>query len=264
MVVWEITYNGDNMPQGIDHTIGTTNTIVSFTYDYTNKRIKKSITDGATTYYIGDHYQVKEGTTTQATSYIFAGNLRIAKIKNGTPYYFHKDHLGSSSVMSDAAGNSVETTQYLPYGHERSHTGTNEADYMFTDQEKDKETKLYNYDAGLYDPVIGQFIMADTIVPDLFNPQSLNRYAYCLNNPLIYTDPTGHDFISLNDQSGANSHGHNGTLVGNKKDSWSYFSKDGYGKKTHHDFTSLTKFYVSDSAERYDSDYRVATTYEQD
>ncbi len=44
----------------------------------------------------------------------------------------------------------------------------------------------------LYDPVIGQFIMADTIVPDLYNPQSLNRYAYCLNNPVRYTDPTGH------------------------------------------------------------------------
>ncbi|MCP4703327.1 MAG: RHS repeat-associated core domain-containing protein, partial [candidate division Zixibacteria bacterium] len=53
-------------------------------------------------------------------------------------------------------------------------------------------TGLYNYDARLYDPVIGQFIMADTIVPDLYNPQSLNRYAYCLNNPVKYKDPSGH------------------------------------------------------------------------
>jgi hypothetical protein len=46
--------------------------------------------------------------------------------------------------------------------------------------------------ARLYDPVIGRFITPDTIIPEPYNPQSLNRYAYCLNNPLIYTDPTGH------------------------------------------------------------------------
>ncbi len=59
-------------------------------------------------------------------------------------------------------------------------------------KEQDDGTGLYNYDARLYDPVIGQFIMADTIVPDLYNPQSLNRYAYCLNNPVRYVDPSGH------------------------------------------------------------------------
>lgn len=89
----------------------------------------------------------------------------------------------------------IETTTYLPFGHERNHTGTDISDYKFTDQEKDKETKLYNYDARLYDPVTGQFNMADTLVPDEYNPQSLNRYTYCLNNPLIYVDPTGHFYF---------------------------------------------------------------------
>jgi hypothetical protein len=40
--------------------------------------------------------------------------------------------------------------------------------------------------------MIGRFISADTIVPNPANPQSLNRYSYCLNNPLKYIDPTGH------------------------------------------------------------------------
>lgn len=66
--------------------------------------------------------------------------------------------------------------------------------YKFTDQEQDEGTGLYNYDARLCDPTLGQFIMADTIVPDMFNPQSLNRYAYCLNNPLRYVDLSGHFF----------------------------------------------------------------------
>ena len=63
---------------------------------------------------------------------------------------------------------------------------------FYTDQELDGENGLYNYNARLYDPFIGRFISADTIVPQPFNPQSLNRYSYCLNNPLIYVDPSGH------------------------------------------------------------------------
>jgi RHS repeat-associated protein len=67
--------------------------------------------------------------------------------------------------------------------------------YRFTGQEYDAEFELYNYNARLYDPVLGRFITADTIVPDWTNPQSLNRYAYCLNNPLKYVDPSGHEGI---------------------------------------------------------------------
>ena len=65
----------------------------------------------------------------------------------------------------------------------------------------------YRYDlasdrfvARYYDATIGRFISADTIVPQPFNPQSLNRYSYCLNNPLKYIDPSGHDENPYADQ----------------------------------------------------------------
>jgi hypothetical protein len=51
---------------------------------------------------------------------------------------------------------------------------------------------LYDYVARRYDPALGRFIQADTIVPEPGNPQSLNRYTYVYNNPLTYTDPSGH------------------------------------------------------------------------
>lgn len=51
---------------------------------------------------------------------------------------------------------------------------------------------MYDYGARFYSPLLGRFISADTIVPSLANPQSLNRYAYVLNSPLRFTDPTGH------------------------------------------------------------------------
>ena len=82
---------------------------------------------------------------------------------------------------------------------------------FLTDQERDSSTNLYNYDARLYDPVIGRFISADSYLsPQLHkstnrptgfsteefierysDPQKLNRYSYARNNPLFYTDPTG-------------------------------------------------------------------------
>lgn len=65
--------------------------------------------------------------------------------------------------------------------------------YKFTDQEYDASSGLYNYDARLYDPVVGRFVTADSIVEDFFTPQTLNRYTYVRNNPLRYTDPTGHE-----------------------------------------------------------------------
>jgi RHS repeat-associated protein len=61
----------------------------------------------------------------------------------------------------------------------------------FTGQRLDSATGLYYYGAKYYDPEIGRFISADTIVPSVANPQSLNRYSYAVNNPLRYTDPTG-------------------------------------------------------------------------
>jgi RHS repeat-associated protein len=64
-------------------------------------------------------------------------------------------------------------------------------DKKFTGQRLD-QTGLYYYGARYYDAGIGRFISPDTIAPNPMNPQSLNRYSYCLNNPLRYKDPTGH------------------------------------------------------------------------
>ncbi len=87
----------------------------------------------------------------------------------------------------------------MPFGSERDHTGSVTTDYKFTDQELDRSTGLYNYDARLYDPVVGRFVSPDTIVQNPTDPQMLNRYSYVRNNPLIYTDPSGHavDFGKL-------------------------------------------------------------------
>ncbi|HQQ27515.1 MAG TPA: RHS repeat-associated core domain-containing protein, partial [Syntrophales bacterium] len=77
----------------------------------------------------------------------------------------------------------------------------------------DTETGLYNFNARLYDPAVGRFISPDPALPDLANsknpwnydPQMLNRYAYCRNNPLIYVDPNGCEAIDA-DNDGRSDH----------------------------------------------------------
>ncbi|MBI5304865.1 MAG: RHS repeat-associated core domain-containing protein, partial [Chloroflexi bacterium] len=65
-------------------------------------------------------------------------------------------------------------------------------DYTFTGQRADSSDGLMFYNARYYDAAIGRFTQPDTIVPDWYDPQELNRYTYTRNNPLRYTDPSGH------------------------------------------------------------------------
>ncbi len=92
------------------------------------------------------------------------------------------------------SGGALNTRQtYYPYGAKRPFDGSAlPTDYTFTGQKSDDSTGLMFYGARYYDTTLGRFTQADTIVPGAFNPQALNRYAYGLNNPVRYTDPTGH------------------------------------------------------------------------
>jgi RHS repeat-associated protein len=67
----------------------------------------------------------------------------------------------------------------------------------FTGQEWDAETGLYYYGARYYQPALGRFLSADSIVPSATDSQAFNRYAYARDNPITYTDPTGHSFWSV-------------------------------------------------------------------
>jgi len=133
-------------------------------------------------------YKTSGGTVTRTVTYYPAGGaMRI----NSTLYYILKDHLGSASVETDATGVTVGEQRYYPYGETRISTGTIYTDKLFTGQ-RDTGLGIYDYNARFYSPKLGRFLSADTIVPNPFNPQDLNRFSYVRNNPLRYIDPTGH------------------------------------------------------------------------
>ncbi len=94
-------------------------------------------------------------------------------------------------MVTDSNGNNVQDVSYYPYGKVNDNDGPFNSRYKFTGKELDDSTDLYFYEARYYDPNLGRFIQSDSIVPDPFNPQDLNRYSYVRNNPIIYTDPSG-------------------------------------------------------------------------
>jgi len=120
--------------------------------------------------------------------YPVAGAMRV----NGTLYYVLKDHLGSANVITDASGNTVGETRYYAFGETRVTTGTIYTDQLFTGQREMAGLGIYHYGARFYSPKLGRFLSADSMVPNAANPQDFNRYSYVRNNPVRYTDPTGH------------------------------------------------------------------------
>src|SRR6185295_6834750 len=95
-------------------------------------------------------------------------------------------------VTNGTTGAQEERIDYYPFGEHWQDTGSVNVPYKYTGQELDASTGLYFYKSRYYDARLGRFIQPDTIVPDMYNPASWNRYGYARNNPLKYMDPTGH------------------------------------------------------------------------
>lgn len=162
-----------------------------FVYDGDGKRVKSVLTTNVgqtTTFFIGAHYEV---TGSIVTKYYFAGTQRIALRKDGVLTYVLSDHLGSTSLVTDASGQVISQTKYKAWGEVRQATGTSPSNYTYTGQySHTADFGLMFYNARWYDPALGRFAQADTIVPG--GVQGLDRYAYVNNSPLNYVDPSGH------------------------------------------------------------------------
>ncbi len=188
--------------------------VIDFTYGFSQQRAAMEVKHrGSVTrkvYYSGNYERHVEGGTTRHIYYINSpgGLAAICKKEAGSSemYYVHTDHLGSVHAITgegqnvkaryyydawgrqkelDINGTAFSTTENLPWLH-RGYTG----------HEHIKEVGIINMNGRVYDPVLGRFMSPDPYVqaPDM--TVNFNRYAYCLNNPLIYTDPSGESFLS--------------------------------------------------------------------
>jgi RHS repeat-associated protein len=113
-------------------------------------------------------------------------------------YYFHPDHLGSTSYITDASGEVYQHLEYFAFGETfvEEHSNTNRTPYLFNGKELDDETGLYYYGARYYDGRTSLFPTVDRFAEKYPNT---NPYAAFANNPLTYTDPTG-DTVVVNNK----------------------------------------------------------------
>jgi RHS repeat-associated protein len=170
------------------------------------RQVKATVGQPTTaTTYVGALYEETENLSTGATQrhhYVMANGVRIALIVTNatsrTTRYLHQDHLGSVAVVTDEQGAILARYFYDTYGRSVDEDGEPLGDGHrseattrgFTDHEHLDDVGLIHANARVMDPVVGQFLSRDPLgMPAI--PQSLNPYAYALNAPVQYTDPTG-------------------------------------------------------------------------
>ncbi len=120
----------------------------------------------------------------------------VKKRHNENSHYTLKDHQGN--LTATVHGNAVERLGYDAWGRRRNPVGfgygnvSHTFDRGYTLHEHYDDFGLINMNGRLYDPVLGRMLSPDIAVQDGHNAQAYNRYSYCFNNPLRFTDPSGY------------------------------------------------------------------------
>ena len=105
-------------------------------------------------------------------------------------FFYHSDHLGSTSYITDDHANITQYDAYLPYGEllVDEHSSSEELPYKFNGKQFDEETGLYYYGARYMNPVVSFWYGVDPLAEKY---QSIGGYVYCIGNPVKYFDPDG-------------------------------------------------------------------------
>jgi RHS repeat-associated protein len=204
------------------------NIIAQYFYDGNGWRIKKA--SSSTTRFVYDQsgrlLSEYDGETAPAMSaptreHIYAPSGMLATVEPDKINYHTPDHLGSPRVLTDAVGSVISRRDFFPFGDQIFNFIGNRAAIFgysvndsikqrFTGYFRDEEVGLDFAQARHFNGALGRFMQPDefndgpvevfavvasnnpTFYADITDPQTLNKYQYCYNNPLGYIDPTGH------------------------------------------------------------------------
>jgi RHS repeat-associated protein len=199
-------------------TISENNFNATFTYGIDDELAKMVVQQGSNhlkTRWYPCATLMKDSVTGTVKTYTYIGGdaytapcVAIKQGINATRYYYLiRDHLGSITHISDSTNTKLFEYSYDAWGRMRDpSTWVNYAPGSepalltgrgYTGHEHLPWFNLINMNGRVYDALSGMFLSPDPYVQQPGNTQSFNRYTYCLNNPLIYTDPTGFSWIDV-------------------------------------------------------------------
>jgi RHS repeat-associated protein len=195
-------YDAENRLVQVGGTFGTCSTATAcYTYDALGRRVEKVVGSVKTDYL----YDLSGNVVTEwctncsgglagwSKGYAYFNGSLAAEYANSTTYFAHRDHLGSARLLTGVNQSVVQNLDYLPFG-ELNSSDSGITTHKFTGDEQDAETALAHTLFRQYSSSIGRWMTPDPAglaAVDPTSPQSWNRYAYVLNNPLSAVDPLG-------------------------------------------------------------------------
>ncbi len=192
--ITDIQYNCLNLPSVVTFSDGST---ITYTYAADGTKLKTVHKIGGTT-----------TTTDYCGNVIYENGVQklllteegYVTLSDSKYHYYLKDHQGNNRVVINQSGTVEETNHYYPFGGVFASTG-NAQPYKYNGKEYDSKKGLnwYDYGARHYDAVLGRFTTNDPLAEKYFNT---GLYAYCLNNPVRFIDPTGGLVSPIYDESG--------------------------------------------------------------
>jgi len=194
---WTFDYDVLNRLRSVQHE-GSTIFEASIYDD--DRRLKKTTADGTVVLYVSPHYEVTRlpGGTVETTKYLGTPEGAVVSITTAnavsSSLYFHRDWIDSVAMTTGEDGLLETRMSYLPYGgiYEAGVTGPDDFRLKFQNKELDEDIDLYYFGARYYDPSLGRFISPDPeLGSEITDFDTLNRFAFALNNPATLTDPTG-------------------------------------------------------------------------
>ena len=158
--------------------------------------------------------RMNQGTWSRDRDYVFAGDRLVGRSAPGQPdYHFHLDRLGSVRMTTLGTGDYAGENFFMPYGENFGSGSTADSLLFAGPHERDFSTDTDSMHARHFWWKLGRFLSVDPAPGEPALPQSLNRYAYALGNPINRTDPDGRSSILYCREDGSCTYTENGITV---------------------------------------------------
>src|SRR5690348_5459713 len=173
-------------------------------YNSLGQRVERFLPNGSWTFdYLFGLSDEELGLYSAGTTAWFDQNVPMGRrvlVMYGSPSRFlHANKLGTTTVTTDQTGAELQDELFYPWGQDWTRAGQPYVMHFAGMQGFENPGLVYPTDFRRYNPALGRWMTPDPMGGDATNPQSLNRYAYVLNNPVSNIDPTGLSCVHTDD-----------------------------------------------------------------